>query len=165
MLLRHAEDALDEAGVADGDLDVGLVAEARRRVDRITFDKYATHGVERDCSGLFAVLVEVIYDRAVEMPLQEVAAALVLREIGVMELRAFRVGPAEAVIGGFQSLHGIMGHEIEAVPEVDDCTDDKWLIELLTLHRFVCPLEAPDRVRIPEIDSGTKPVIFVDADP
>lgn len=143
MLLRHAEDALDEAGIADGDLDVGLVAEARRRVDRVTFDKYPAHGVERDCSSLFAVLVEVIYDRAVEMPLQQVTTALVLGEVGVMELRAFRVGPAEAVIGGFQSLHGIVGHEIEAVPEVDNRTDDKWLVELLTLHCFVCPLEAP----------------------
>jgi hypothetical protein len=58
-----------------------------------------------------------------------------------------------------------VGHEIEAVPEVDDRTDDKWLVELFTLHRFVCPLEAPDRVRCPEIDSGTKSVILVDADP
>ena len=87
--MRHAEDALDEAGVPDGDLDVGLVAKTRRRVDRVTFDKYATNGVERRQSRLFTVLVKVIYDRAVEMPLQEVAAALVLREIGVMELRAF----------------------------------------------------------------------------
>ena len=62
-------------------------------------------------------------------------------------------------------MHGVVGHEIEAVPEVDDRTDDKWLVELLTLHRFVCLLKAPDRVRLPEIDPGTKPVIFVDAEP
>lgn len=165
MLLRYAKDAFDEAGVPDGDLDVRLVAEARRRVDRVTFDEYPAHGVERRQSRLFTVLVKVIYDRAVQMPLQEVAAALVLREIGVMKLRAFRVGPAEAVIGGFQSLHGIVGHKIEAVSKVDDRADDKWLVELLTLYRFVCPLEAPDRVRFPEIDPGTKLVIFVDADP
>jgi hypothetical protein len=165
MLLRHAKDALDQAGVPDGDLNVGLVAESRRWVDRITLHKDATHRVERDRSRLFKVFVKVIYDRAVEMPLQQVAAALVLREVGVMKLRALRVGSAEAVIGGFQSVHGVVGHEIEAVPKVDDRADDKRLIELLTLHRFICPLETSDRVRFLEIDPGTKPIIFVDAGP
>jgi hypothetical protein len=34
VLLRYAEDALDEAGVPDCDLDVGLLAKTRRWVDR-----------------------------------------------------------------------------------------------------------------------------------
>src|SRR3954454_11546260 len=100
MLLRHAKDALDEAGVPDGDLDVSLLAKTRRRVDRITLHEYPAHGVERRHSRLLTVFVKVIYDRAVEMPLQEVAAAFVFRKVGIMELRAFRVGSAEAVIGG-----------------------------------------------------------------
>lgn len=58
-------------------------------VDRVAFHEYATHGVERRQSHLFAVLVNVIYNRTVEMPLQEVAAAFVFWKVGVMELRAF----------------------------------------------------------------------------
>src|SRR4051812_9689323 len=152
MLLRYAKDAFDQARVTDGDLNVGLVAESCRWIDRIALHKHAAHEVERDRSGLFPILMKVIYDGAIEMSLQQVTAALVLGEVGIMKLRALRVGFAKAVVRGFQSAHGIVGHEIEAVSEIDDSADHERLIELLTLHRFICPLETSDRVRFPEID-------------
>ena len=81
--------------------------------------------------------MEVIYDRAVEMPLKQIMAALVLGEGGIMKHRALRVGFAKAVARGFQSVHGIVGHEIEAVSEIDDSADHERLIELPPPYRFV----------------------------
>lgn len=78
---RDAEDALDGAGVADADLNVGLLAEAGVRVDAGTLHEDAADGIEGWLAGLFAGLVEELDDGAVQIAREQVIATAIFRHL------------------------------------------------------------------------------------
>lgn len=69
----------------------------------------------------------------------------------------------QTVISDLQPLNARRRRQIETEPEFNDCTDDERIVDPTTLARdcFLRKIEAAPRIRLPEVNTGTKPIVVV----
>ena len=75
MMAWHTEDTFDAVRVPYADLYMGFAPEACGGIDRFAFGKYGTDGVKGGATRLFAGLVQVIDDHAVEFAVEKAFAS------------------------------------------------------------------------------------------
>ncbi len=74
FLRRYPEDALDDVGIADADLNVRLLAKARVRINGSAFDEHAANGIESRLAAAGPDSMEMLENGAVEMAEEQIAA-------------------------------------------------------------------------------------------
>ena len=75
MVTWHTEDTFDVVLISHADLNMRFTTEACGRVERFALGKCGPDSVKGRSTGLFAGLVQVIDDHAVEFAVEKVFAA------------------------------------------------------------------------------------------
>jgi len=101
--------------------------------------------------------MEVFNHRAVEVPL-----TLFGSEVLGKGFPSYRVYSHESFVGRPYSFNAFLCGEIKASTQIDDRAQDGRHLDVSP--RQACPLERPDWVALPEIGSGTEPVVGFFAD-
>src|SRR6185312_537740 len=78
--VRYAENSLDAGGFPDANLNMRLLVETGRRVDGFAFSEQCAYSVKCWPAGLVVEHVKILNHRTVELPVEAVAAALILRQ-------------------------------------------------------------------------------------
>lgn len=148
------------ARVADANLDVVERVQTGIFVERFAFDKKRAHRLER-CFGFFlSKFVECFKDRPVEITSAQVAA-FVLQGPAAGDFAEFQVRR----VSGFHEVEMFGVNEVEAIAEVNDCTEDRGSFDFagFLLCFVLRPAQGAGGAVFPKIKAAAKPVIFVGA--
>ncbi len=134
-----------------------FVVESGAFVEFITFHKQSPHrliGQDRGVrlSHFLASAVKMFDDRTIEM-------ALPFFRADILRKRLFRksVELDQTFVGGPYSFDPALRREVQASANVEDCTDDRRGLDVSPGQAR--PLNSPDWVVFPEVDSWPKPVV------
>jgi hypothetical protein len=148
--------------ISDTDLDMSFVVESRVRVDAFAFRKHAANGIKWLLLSLLSREVKEVDDGAVEIPLEQVIAPDILRH------HCARSGDyrSEGRMRLLDRKDSVRADEIETEPWIDYGPDNEGLDHATLIFQEPCspllrPVKRSIRIRLPEIDSGTQPVVCV----
>lgn len=159
MIFGNAEYTFDASEVADADLDVRPVEEARPRVDLAALEENAFDRIKwlKRCPSRRPNLMQMINDRAIELSEQC---------IGPTAIPGHRLsGPAcdfsEIAVGRFDRGDATRGCQVQTISEVKDGAENEGFIELAAFLLLVRKFQPPERIGLPEINPRSEPIPFV----
>jgi len=158
----QAKNAKNSTLVDGADLNMRFVVESRTFVEFGAFHEQGPHCLIRQdrrfrLCHLLPGAMEMLNHRTVEIPLTFFGSE-VLRE----GFPYHRVYLHESFVGRPYSLDAFLRGEIQASSQIDDRAYYRRVFDCSP--RQACPLKRPDRVTLPEVDTGAKPVVGLFAD-
>jgi hypothetical protein len=157
MFRRNAKYAFDRLQISNGNLDVGFRIEARFGVDGPALGENASHRIDgRQRLGLQDTM-QATNDSTIKIATKSV------RTVPGKLDTANRGTCRQTVVRDLDPLNAHGRCQVEAQPEFNHRTDNERLADVTALPggRFPRKIEAPLRIRLPEINSGTKPIVVV----
>jgi len=158
----QAEDAKDSALVDHADLNMRLVMESRAFVELFAFRKQGSHClVGQDCwfgfSHLLPGAVKMSNYGTVQVPLAFFGPDV----LGKGFLGQF-VQFDQPFVRGTYCKYAILCGEVQASPQVNDCAHYGGGLDVSPWQ--TCPLKRSDRVALPKVNAGAKPIVRFFAD-
>jgi hypothetical protein len=153
----NAEYALDAVVIANRNLDVSLLVEARTLVNGPAFEKYAFHRIDGLILPLAPDGVDHLNNRAIQSPHEAVG-----RIAGQFDT-ASHSGFGQGAVGSADLFDSGSGREIQAQAKRYHCANDERLLDV-GRAAFPClagEIETTKRIGFPEIDPRTQPIIVV----
>jgi hypothetical protein len=157
LRVRYAENSFDAVGIANRDLSVGLFEEAGARVNRFSFDENALDRVDRRLAAIAPDLVKHLNHKVVQGPQQQIQ--------WIPRYRKFARGRhmEKSLIDFCYLCDSGCGRQIETKAERDDCANHEWSPYSRTepAAQLAREIEAPLRIRFPEVDTGSQPIVII----
>jgi hypothetical protein len=163
-IFRRVEESQDQLRIADGDLDVGAVAEACSRVEFLTFWKESAHTVERRLTHVIEDFMQELDHGPVEEPQNLVGLPIQASVFGDRQARMLLLLEEEAMRLPHE-LDVLAVEEIETVPQIDHRSDNGRRLDTTACFRLPRPLHSAVRVGLPEIGARSEPIILLVARP
>jgi hypothetical protein len=148
--------AFDRVQISNRNLDVRLCIKPGAGIDRRAFGENASHSIDGRERLRLQNAMQAANDSAVEISAKSVRIISGQFDANSRTCR-------QAVISDLYPLNARRRCQVEAKPEFDDRADNEWLVDVAALprSRFPRKIETPPRIRFPEINTGTKPIIIV----
>jgi hypothetical protein len=142
--------------IANRNLDVSSLEEARPFVDRAAFEEYALHGVDRLIVSVAPDGVDHLNNRAIQLPQQAIGCV-----VGQFDTSS-RSGFRQRAVSSADLFDSGSGREIQAqAKRYHRANDERLLDPGRAFPGLAGEIETAKRVGFPEIDPRTQPVIVV----
>ncbi|MBA3708474.1 MAG: hypothetical protein H0W83_06620 [Planctomycetes bacterium] len=148
--------------VSNADLHVILLSESGIRVKLISLDENRAHGVVLGDFRLLVILMQGFDDCAVEMAQEEILGTSVFRQRDA----GFVMISLKRLITLLHETECIVIEQVQAVTEIENGSDHKWVLDLLPTWTWVfgtrlCPGQRAILIPFPEVESVTEPIVIV----